>query len=55
MDGKEQEQQTFTGPRWAWDIIWETISNDTRSKAFDANLRAEIKKAEGAISAQGKA
>ncbi|WP_306150719.1 hypothetical protein [Roseovarius sp. MMSF_3281] len=32
-------------PRWAWDIIDETLAMDAESKAFGANLRADIKAA----------
>lgn len=31
-----------SAPRWAWDIIDETLAMDAESKAFDASLRASI-------------
>lgn len=33
---------TRSAPRWAWEIIDETLSMDAQSKAFDKNLRQDI-------------
>lgn len=42
-------------PRWAWDIIDETLANDAKSKAFDAETREQVRKAyEGMIYACGE-
>lgn len=36
-------------PRWAWEIIDETLGMDACSKAFDAGLRESIRKAMAAM------
>lgn len=33
---------TRSAPRWAWDLIDETLSMDSTSKAFDSDLRDRI-------------
>lgn len=38
----ENELVTRSAPRWAWDIIDETLAMDERSKSFSAELREEI-------------
>lgn len=32
-------------PRWAWDLIDETLELDSRSRNFDPELRADIRTA----------
>lgn len=51
---KRDLHEDFTGPTWAWEIIWETIKIDMKSPAFDPKLRAQIKKANEAIQFVGK-
>ncbi|MDX5412826.1 MAG: hypothetical protein LPK02_07240 [Rhodobacterales bacterium] len=34
-----------SAPRWAWDLIDETLEMDTQSKAFDFALRVQISNA----------
>lgn len=41
----DAEIVTRSAPRWAWEIIDETLDADSRSKAFDPNLRAMIRAA----------
>lgn len=36
---------TRSAPRWAWDLIDETLDFDSRSSAFDAALRERLQKA----------
>ena len=45
----DTEEQTFTGPRWAWEQIWETLEIDAHSTAFDTALRKTIQDAIDAI------
>jgi len=56
IDGKpmaeiiaEEQPQTRTAPGWAWRTIDETLVADSHSKAFDAELRDEIKRAYAAM------
>lgn len=53
VDSDMSKRKIYSGPKWAWDTIWETISADIQSKSFDAALRTEIKKAYDAIN-EGK-
>lgn len=39
---EENEIVSRSAPRWAWDIIDETLAMDAERKAFDASLRADI-------------
>lgn len=34
---------TRSAPRWAWQIMDETLEMDTKSKGFDFNLRVQIR------------
>lgn len=43
--GHEDEIVYRSAPRWAWDIMDETLDADTRSKAFDPDLRESIRSA----------
>jgi hypothetical protein len=38
-----------TAPRWAWDVIDETLNMDSKSKAFDPDLRKQIQAANEAM------
>ena len=40
---------TRRAPRWAWDVIEETLRLDAKSNAFDRDLRADITRAINAI------
>lgn len=46
---EEFEIVSRAAPRWAWDIIDETLGMDACSKAFDAGLRESIRKAHAAM------
>ena len=48
MSDYENETITVCGPRWAWDVIWETLQTDMRSTAFDPELRQQITRAHDA-------
>ena len=41
-DAYQNETVTRDAPRWAWDVIDETLSMDAQSGAFEAKLRVEI-------------
>ena len=43
------ELLTRSAPRWAWDIIDETLHMDISSSAFDKGLREEIRSARDAM------
>ena len=38
----DEELVNRVAPRWAWEIIDETLAMDSTSKAFDAGLRKKI-------------
>lgn len=40
---------TRSAPRWAWDLIDETLAMDAKSRAFSQELREEISRAHSAI------
>ena len=42
MTTYDNEIVTRSAPRWAWDIIDETLAMDERSKAFDQETREDI-------------
>ena len=46
---KDQSRVQWTLPRWAADLIRETIELDSRSGAFDRALRQELSEALGEI------
>ena len=45
MDAYHKEPVTRSAPRWAWDVIDETLAADARSSAFDPALREEVQSA----------
>lgn len=49
MSDYENETITVCGPRWAWDVIWETLQADMQSIAFDPELRLQITRAYKAV------
>lgn len=40
-----KEVVTRCAPRWAWELIDETLEKDSQSKSFDKNLREQIENA----------
>lgn len=42
MTDYQDEIVDRAAPRWAWDIIDETLAMDSQSKAFDPELRDQI-------------
>lgn len=48
-DDYENECVTRSAPRWAWDMIDETLSLDANSGAFSSELRAQIENAQNAM------
>ena len=42
---EENEVVTRSAPRWAWDLIDETLALDAESSLFDQPLRDQIKEA----------
>lgn len=49
MTDESNEVVTRCAPRWAWDLIDETLSLDANSKAFDRDLRQDIERAQNAM------
>lgn len=47
--GHEDEIVYRSAPRWAWDIMDETLDADTRSHAFDPSLRESVRSAINAM------
>lgn len=41
----ENELVTRSAPRWAWEVIDETLDMDSRSSAFTPELRLQIQEA----------
>lgn len=39
---KAKDEETYFGPCWAWQTIFETLARDVQSSAFDPELRREI-------------
>ena len=50
-DNYEDELVTRCAPRWAWDIIDETLSMDAEARNFDPELRGAIRLAIKGMSA----
>jgi len=49
MSEYHNEVVSRSAPRWAWEMIDETLAMDAQSKAFDANLRQSIGEANAAM------
>lgn len=47
MSGQDYNNEAVTrsAPRWAWDVIDETLAMDAKSSAFTTDLRGQIKAA----------
>lgn len=45
----ENELVDRSAPRWAWEIIDQTLANDAVSKAFDADTRQSVQNALNAM------
>jgi hypothetical protein len=50
QDDAAKETVTVAMPRETWDFVYETLSMDAQSSAFDQNLRVQIAKAREIIS-----
>lgn len=46
---EDDEMVSRCAPRWAWEVIDETLALDQRSSSFDADLRASIEQATTAM------
>lgn len=49
MSAPADPVRVYAGPESAWTTIWDTIALDAQSKAFTADLREEISRAERSI------
>jgi hypothetical protein len=49
MADHQNEVVNRSAPRWAWDLIDETLALDAQSKAFDRETRSDIKAATHAM------
>ena len=53
-DDDQDKPQPRYAPEWAWDILLETLSMDTESKAFSLDLREDIKRALATVSMEAE-